>query len=658
MKKTENKAMNKIKSQYKSVDEYPVYHGNDLGVKYSPECSEFRLWSPAADCVALKIYEDGENGNAIETYAMQPDENGTWICKINKNLENRFYTFQVKLNDKWLDETPGIWAKAVGVNGKRAAIIDFSKTNPKGWQNDIKPELKHFSDIIIYEVHLRDFSVSPSSGMKNKGKYIAFAENETFSPEGEITGVNHLKELGVTHIHLLPVFDFATIDETKLGENAYNWGYDPQNFNVPEGGYSTDPYNPATRIYELKEMVQALHINGFRVIMDVVFNHTFLKEGSNLYLTAQKYFYRYNADGSWSNASGCFNETASERPMMRKYIVDSVVYWAEEYHIDGFRFDLMGIHDVETMNAVRYALDKIDRSIFIYGEGWTAGASVLPENVRAVKRNAKQLNNIAVFCDEMRDALRGSWFNPQIGGFIEGIAGNEESIKLGIVGGIQHSQVNYGNIKNSLNQAYTNQPSQLINYVSCHDDLCLMDKIKATAHENTAQEEYMRFAKLAQTVVLTSQGVPFIYAGEEICRSKKGIHNTFKSPDEVNCINWSNKKEYRQLFNYYKNLIALRKTYSAFRMHTAADVRKNLKFIKTETNFIAYMIDGSANANIWEDILVLLNGNRHSIDFQLLEGRWKILCHAGEINLNGIANAQGIFKIDASSAGILVRILN
>ena len=650
--------MNKTKYQYKSVDEYPVYQGDDLGITYSPKCSKFRFWSPAADSVKLRIYDNGESGEAIATCTMQADRNGTWIHKINENLNGKFYTFQVKINEKWLAETPGIWAKATGVNGKRAAIINFAKTNPKGWRADKKPELKSFADIIIYEVHIRDFSVSPASGMKNKGKFLAFTENKTTSPEGETTGISHLKELGITHIHFLPVFDFATIDETKFDENAYNWGYDPQNYNVPEGGYSTNPYESATRIREFKEMIKTLHSKGFRVIMDVVFNHTFLNEGSNLYLTAQKYFYRYNSDGSWSNASGCHNETASERPMMRKYIVDSVVYWAKEYHIDGFRFDLMGVHDIETMNAVRSALDKLDPSIFIYGEGWTADISPLSENLRAVKRNVKQLNNIAVFCDDLRDALRGSWHNPYLGGFIAGVEGNEESIKFGIVGGIQHQQIDYGNINNSQHRAYTNAPTQLINYVSCHDDLCLMDKIKATAPENATAEELLRFAKLAQTVVFTSQGLPFMYAGEEIYRDKKGIHNTFESPDEINAINWSNKKKYKALFNYYKDLIVLRKTYSAFRMNNAVDVRKNLKFIKTEKNFIAYIIDGRANNNIWEDMLVLLNGNRFAIDFQLLEGRWKILCHDGKINLDGIANIQDSLRVEASSASILVRILN
>ncbi|MDR0420556.1 MAG: type I pullulanase [Prevotellaceae bacterium] len=642
------------KFAYNSFDDYPIYNGDDLGLTYSQECSKFKFWSPAAESVRLNIYDEGINSQPVETCAMQPDKNGTWIYEKSGDLKGKFYTFQVKINDKWLAETPGIWAKAAGVNGQRAAIIDFSETNPCNWENDKKPELKNFADIIIYEIHIRDFSVSPTSGMINKGKFLSFTENKTVSPEGEKTGIDHLKELGVTHVHLLPVFDFASIDETQLHENKYNWGYDPQNYNIPEGGYSTNPYSPETRILEFKKMVKALHDNGLRVVMDVVFNHTFLNCNSNLYLTAQEYFYRYNADGSWSNASGCFNETASERPMMRKYIVDSVKYWATEYHIDGFRFDLMGIHDIETMNAVRAAIDNIDSSIFIYGEGWTANQSPLSEDLRAVKRNAKYLNNIAVFCDDIRDALRGNWYSPKIGGFISGIAGNEESVKLGITGAIKHPQVDYSKVKNT---PYTNAPTQLINYVSCHDDLCLVDKIKETAPQNSTDDELLRFNKLAQTAVFISQGIPFIYGGEEICRDKKGIHNTFNSPDEINQINWSNKAKYRDIFNYYKGLIALRKAYSAFRMNTASDVRKNLKFIKTDNCFIAFLIDGRANDNAWEDMIVILNGNRHAVDFKLLEGRWKLLCHDGKIDINGISHEQGILRIEASSASILARIL-
>jgi pullulanase len=382
--------------KYADYSEYPVYDGTDLELVYSSHASTFRVWSPTATQVKLLLYDDGVERSAYEIHNMKRSEKGTWTLKLNGNLKGKFYTFQVKIGETWLEETPGMWVRATGVNGKRAAIIDFSETNPDGWELDKRPPLKNFTDIVLYEVHVRDFSVSPTSGLKNKGKFLAFTEQGTKNASGNSTGINHLKELGVTHVHLLPSFDYASIDETKPDENKYNWGYDPLNFNVPEGSYSTDPYNPVTRIREFKQMVQSFHNAGIRVIMDVVYNHTFTGEKSHLNQLVPGYFYRMNADSTWSNASGCGNETASERAMMRKFMIESVVYWATEYHVDGFRFDLMGIHDIETMNLIRDALDRVDPSIFIYGEGWTAGASPLAEEKRAVKKYAKQLKDIAV----------------------------------------------------------------------------------------------------------------------------------------------------------------------------------------------------------------------------------------------------------------------
>src|ERR1035437_4116567 len=385
--------------KYASFDDYPVYDGNDLELTYSAQSSKFRVWTPTATKVKILLYDNGNEGGAYKTLDMSRSEKGTWTLKVNEDLKGKFYTFQIKIGEKWLEETPGMWVKATGVNGKRAAIIDFADTNPAGWENDVRPPLKNVTDIMLYEMHVRDFSMASNSGMKHKGKFLAFTERGTKNSFGEATGIDHLKELGITHIHLLPVFDFASIDETKLNENKYNWGYDPVNYNVPEGSYSTNPYNPVTRIREFKQMVQSLHQSGIRVIMDVVYNHTAAGKTSHLNLLAPNYFYRTNADSTWSNASGCGNETASERAMMRKFMVESVVYWAKEYHVDGFRFDLMGIHDITTMNAIRTALDKIDPTIFICGEGSTAGNSVLAEVNRAVKKNAKELENIAVFSD-------------------------------------------------------------------------------------------------------------------------------------------------------------------------------------------------------------------------------------------------------------------
>jgi len=453
---------------------------------------------------------------------------------------------------------------------------------------------------------------------------------------------------------LLPVFDFASIDETKLNENKYNWGYDPVNYNVPEGSYSTNPYNPVTRIREFKQMVQSLHQSGIRVIMDVVYNHTAAGKTSHLNLLAPGYFYRMNADSTWSNASGCGNETASERAMMRKFMIESVVYWVTEYHIDGFRFDLMGIHDIQTMNEIRAALDKIDPTIFMYGEGWTAANSPLAEEKRAVKKNAKELENIAVFSDDIRDAIRGSWMHSQIPGFVSGIDSLEESVKFGIVGATQHDSINYSRLIYS-KEPYVNNPTQIINYVSCHDDMCLVDKLRDSRPLGATDDELVRFDKLAQTIVFTSQGVPFIYAGEELYRNKKGIHNTYQSPDSVNRIDWNLKSTQQDVFNYYKGLIALRKAHSAFRLPTQEMVQQHLKFIQTNTpNVVAYMLTNHVNDEIWKDILVIFNGNRKPVSVEIPAGEWTVVCHDGQINLSGISFVtKTSFVVAPSSASIM-----
>lgn len=641
-------------AHYTSFDDYPVYDGSDLELTYSAQASKFRVWAPTASQVKLLLYDNGSEGGAYKTLDMEHAEKGTWTLKVDEDLKGKFYTFQIKVNEKWLEETPGIWVKATGVNGKRAAIIDFAETNPAGWENDVRPPLKNFTDIILYEIHVRDFSVSPNSGMKNKGKFLAFTEHGTKNSAGESTGIDHLKELGITHVHLLPSFDFASIDETKLNEHKYNWGYDPLNYNVPEGSYSTDPYNPVTRIREFKQMVQSLHQSGIRVIMDVVYNHTSDGKNSHFNLLAPGYFYRMNADSTWSNASGCGNETASERAMMRKFMIESVVYWATEYHVDGFRFDLMGIHDIVTMNAIRAALDKIDPTIFIYGEGWTAAASPLAEEKRAVKKNAKKLDNIAVFSDDIRDALRGSWMHSQIPGFVSGTDSLEESVKFGVVGATQHDSIDYSKLIYS-KAPYVNNPTQIINYVSCHDDMCLVDKLNESKPANTTDDELVRFNKLAQTIVFTSQGVPFIYAGEELYRNKKGIHNTYQSPDSINQIDWNYKTSHKDIFEYYKGLIALRKAHAAFRMPTQEMVQQHLKFINLKTpNVVAFMLTDHVNDEVWKDILVIYNGNRKPVMVQIPEGEWNLICNDGQINLNGISQINYThFQVAPSSASIM-----
>ena len=636
--------------QYASVNEYPIYEGSDLGVTYNPTHTNFRVWSPGAQAIKLNIYNNGINGQPTTVYDMNRSKQGTWTYVIKDDLKGKFYTFQIQKNGQWLNETPDLWCKAVGVNGDRGAIIDMAETNPVGWKTDKRPEMKSFTDAIIYEVHMRDFTIASNSGSKYPGKFLGLSESGSRSPEGLKTGLDHLKELGITHVQILPSYDYASIDETKLSDNYYNWGYDPKNYNVPEGGYATDPYNPVTRIKEMKEMIEQLHKNGIRVIMDVVYNHTFSGEQSHLNLMVPGYFYRFNEDGSWGNSSGCGNETASERPMTRKFIIESVKYWINEYHIDGFRFDLMGIHDIETMNAIRQAVDEIDPTISIHGEGWTAGGSPLPENVRAVKQNAPQIYPIGVFSDDIRDALRGNWMDGNKGGFLVG-NGYEESIKFGIVGAGSHPQIDLTKIVHS-QTAYAKSPAQVINYVSCHDDPCLVDKLKATA-PNATEKELIAMNKLAQTIILTSQGVPFIYAGEEIFRDKKGVHNTYKSPDDINEINWSNKSKYHEVFEYYQGLIALRKAHPAFRMTTVEQVNEHLKFNTSEKNMVSYMIQNNANGDSWKTILVILNGNRHDISYALPAGTWTAVCESGKISQTEIATHHDTLRISASSATIL-----
>lgn len=640
-----------------SYDKYPSYYGSDLELVYTPEQSVFTLWAPSADRVRLNLYASGEEGDPEEHVEMEKAGYGTWRIHIDHDLKGSFYTFQIEKNGKWLNETPGIWAKAVGINGNRAAVIDWNETNPDGWESDRSPELKMYSDIILYELHHRDFSIAPDSGIENKGKFLALTETGTKTPEGEATGLDHLKELGVTHIHILPSFDFATVDETKLDENRYNWGYDPKNYNVPDGSYSTDPANPVVRIREFKEMVKSLHQNGFRIVLDVVYNHTASTDHSNFDLTVPGYFYRQNADGSYSNASGCGNETASEREMVRHYIIESVKFWAREYHIDGFRFDLMGIHDIETMNRLRSELLEIDPTIFVYGEGWVAADSPLPFEQRAVKENVGQMEGIGVFNDEFRDGLKGSTFDEQEPGYASGnINGHFEPVKYGIVGGTDHPQVDYGGLL-YCNAPYAGAPSQMINFVSCHDGYTLVDKLKLSVQGDHAADELIPIDKLVHTVLLTAQGIPFIRSGEEIMQDKQGEPNSYKSPDSINRIDWSLKAKNREVFDFIRGLIALRKAHPAFRIPTVEGLQQWLRFMDTgDSGVIAYTLGEYANNDEWKEILVAYNGNRHEVEIGIPEGEWNVVCRNGQIDPEGKDRLPGgSVKIAASSALILYR---
>ncbi len=636
-------------------DSFPVYDGDDLELVVDARGTHFTLWSPEAQQAQVLLYDTDRNSAPFDTLDMTRAERGTWRASVPEQLYGKFYTFRIRHDGSWLAETPGVWAKAVGTNGKRAAIIDLAATNPEGWDSDRGPQVKVINDAVIYEMHHRDMSMHPASGIVHKGKFLAMTEPGTRSPEGESTGIDHLKELGVTHVHILPSYDYNSVDEANLPDNSYNWGYDPQNYNAPEGSYSTDPANPATRISEMKQMIKALHDAGIGVVMDVVYNHTAENDGSNFSLTAPGYYYRHNADGSYSDASGCGNETASDRRQMSDFIVNSVKYWAKEYHIDGFRFDLMAIHDIETMNRVAAELKAINPSIFVYGEGWTAGASPLPAEQRALKENVAKMEGIAVFSDDIRDAVKGHYSDAADRGFATGKPGNEETVKIGIVGSTAHPQVDYSKGNNS-RFAYASSPSQIINYVSCHDDLMLTDKLAASMPGSTP-EQRMRAARLAQTIVFTSQGTPFMWSGEEIFRDKKGVHNSYKSPDSINAIDWSLKHANRAQFDYYRELIALRKAHPAFRMTDAAEVARNIVFDKVERpNLISYSILNHANGDEWGEIKLIFNGSDEPATVKVPRGNWTVIARDGELKATGLDTARGgKMEVAPVSALILAR---
>ena len=592
---------------------------------YSPEETTFKLFAPAnAKNVKVRIYQEGMGGKAVKSAKMKY-QNGLWTATVQGDLLGRFYTF-----DAGYGETPGVFAKAVGVNGQRGAIINDMKTWPEDWCCDQHPVIKSPADLVVYELHHRDFSIARKDA-KYPGKYLALTEP---------WAIDHLKALGVNAVHILPSYDYGSVDETELDTPQYNWGYDPVNYNVPEGGYSTNPYDPAARIREFKQMVQALHKAGIAVILDVVYNHTYNIDNSNFQKTYPDYYYRKNADGSYSNGSGCGNETASEKPMMRRFMIESVKYWYNEYRVDGFRFDLMGCHDIETMNIIRQELSKLDPSIFIYGEGWSAGSCALPNDRLGMKANIPQMPGIAAFSDEIRDALRGPFSDDSKPGWLGGAPDCEESLKFGIVGAIGHPQVDMSKVNYS-KAPWAIEPTQMMSYVSCHDDMCLVDRLKAsipslklsTGKLSDAQmDELIRLDLLAQTAVFTSQGVPFMLSGEELLRNKKGVHNSYESPDSINQLDWQNKVRYPQVFKYYQDLIALRKNHPAFRLGDAHLVRKHLEFLKTPQGVVAFRLKDYAGRDDWRNIIVILNVNRETATVDIPKGMYVVVCQDGKID--------------------------
>lgn len=605
--------------------DYEVYTGNDLGAVYSPKMTRFKVWAPEAEFVKLNLYKQGEGDNLIEQHIMKKSANGTYVFEKQGDCNGIYYTYTV-VNHGEEQEAVDPYTKAAGVNGQRGMVINLAKTNPQGFELDGYRNPEHITDAIIYEGSVRDFTMDESSGVFHNGKFLGLTEANTTNHFGEATALDYISGLGVTHVQILPAFDFETVDE-KNQKAQYNWGYDPDNYNVPEGSYAVSPYDGAVRIQEMKQMVLALHSRGIGVIMDVVFNHTYRRDDSNLQKIVPGYYYRSDETG-YTNGSGCGNEVASDRPMVQKLIVDSLIYWAKEYHIDGFRFDLMGVLDIDTMNVIAERLKEIRPDIYLYGEGWNGGPSSLAEEKRAFKASAKKMPGIGMFNDDIRDTIKGSVFYDDHLGFVNGGTHLENALRYGITGAVAHPQVDYDAYGS---KPWAKEPGQSINYVSCHDNYTLWDKLSVSCPE-ASEEKKKAMNRLCAAIVFTSQGVPFIQAGEEFLRSKplpekKGFaENSYNMPDAVNSIKWDNIHEYPDMIAYYKGLMALRKAHPVFRMQSEAEMTQNLCFLSdTPENVVAYLLKGKGADDTPENILVIFNGNDEEILYNLPEGKWKIL---------------------------------
>lgn len=605
--------------------DYEVYAGNDLGAVYTPKMTRFKVWAPEAEAVKLNLYKEGEGDNLMEQCTMKKSQNGTFVFEKQGDCSGIYYTYTV-VNNGDEQEAVDPYTRAAGVNGRRGMVINLEKTNPQGFELDEYRNPEHITDAIIYEGSVRDFTMDESSGVFHNGKFLGLTEANTTNHFGEATALDYISDLGITHVQILPAFDFETVDE-KNQKAQYNWGYDPDNYNVPEGSYAVNPYDGAVRIQEMKQMVLALHSRGIGVIMDVVFNHTYRRDDSNLQKIVPGYYYRSDETG-YTNGSGCGNEVASDRPMVQKLIVDSLIYWAKEYHIDGFRFDLMGVLDIDTMNVIAERLKEIRPDIYLYGEGWNGGPSSLAEEKRAFKASAKKMPGIGMFSDDIRDTIKGSVFYDDHLGFVNGGTHLENALRYGITGAVAHPQVDYDAYGS---KPWAKEPGQSINYVSCHDNYTLWDKLSVSCPE-ASEEKKKAMNRLCAAIVFTSQGVPFIQAGEEFLRSKtlpekKGFaENSYNMPDAVNSIKWDNIHEYPDMIAYYKGLMALRKAHPVFRMQSEAEMTQNLCFLSdTPENVVAYLLKGKGADDTPENILVIFNGNDEEILYNLPEGKWKIM---------------------------------
>ena len=636
---------------YYSTEEFEekyTYTEDDLGATWTKEKTAFRLWAPTATAVSINLYKSGTAGtnDLIEQIPMTADVKGTWIAEKTGDQNGVYYTYSVTVEGNTV-EACDPYARTTGVNGKRAMIIDLASTNPEGWENDKDPHYgNNITDAIIYELHVRDLSMDKSSGVKDewKGKYLGLIQSGTVNSYGQSTGLDYIKKLGITHIHLLPVYDYASVDEAHPEYNQFNWGYDPLNYNVPEGSYSTDAFNGEVRVKEFKQMVKGLHDNGISVIMDVVYNHVYDADSFCFNLIVPQYFSRVTPSGDHCNNSGCGNTTASERSMVKKYIIDSVKYWADEYHIDGFRFDLVGLIDTETINAVVEEVHKTHPNVIFYGEGWAMSSYVTKDGYSmATQANSDLTPKFAYFSDTIRDALRGPMGTDSQSGYLDNAAALATNVKYCFMGA----------------PTWCDSPTQTINYASCHDNLSLFDKITLSTADDT-EEDRLKMNNLSAAIVMTSQGTPLFQAGEEILRSKptgngEYDHNSYKSPDSVNSIKWDNlnNEAYSASYAYYQGLIAFRKAHPALRLTSAEAVSASITAMEDlDTNVNAFLIDGG---EIDDNMIVIFNPRKETTTITLPEGKWNVYIDGTTAGTTVLRSVEGSVTVDAISAMVLVQ---
>ena len=640
-----------IMPDFYSTEEFEkeyTYTGKDLGAVWTKESTTFRVWAPTATAAKVNLYKSGTAGTAdlIEQIEMKADVNGTWVATKAGDLNGTYYTYTITRDGADV-EACDPYARATGVNGKRAMVIDLDSTDPEGWDKDKNPNAElTINDSIIYELHIRDLGTDENSGIKNVGKFVSLMEHGTKTPGGITTGIDHIKDLGITHLHILPMYDYGSVNEAGSNDQ-FNWGYDPVNYNVPEGSYSTDPYNGDVRVNEMKQMIQSLHNDGISVVMDVVYNHVYSAKDYCFNLIVPDYFSRVSATGTYSSGSGCGNDTATERAMVKKYIVDSVLYWVEEYHMDGFRFDLVGLIDTETINEIMQEVHKVRPDVIFYGEGWDMFTQLTKEGYTlTTQANSQLVPGFAFFNDTMRDGIKGNIFENTKTGYVSGAPGYTPKIQECFIG----------------LRGWCKTPTQTINYASCHDNMTLFDRLQNSRPDAT-QEDLIKMNNLAAAIYLTSQGVPFMQAGEEMLRTKVKEDGTFdensySSSDAINSLKWGTLEDetYMNVVNYYKGLIAFRKAHGALRLTSAEDVQNHIETIyNLDNNVAAFHITGGINDETAEALYVIFNPNPENTDITLPEGNWNVYVNGEKAGTEILDTVSGSVTVDGITAMVLVQ---